>query len=145
MRRTRKKPTDCYAKFLSETEFRFCWYCGRSASQRPSWWGADFFIERAHIVSSPIVEDRRVVVLLCSACHFACHNSNVFGYTLPVPTVEHMLWLKRTFDREYYDREFMQKFSVKRLLSCIGPPKVVMEEFASRHGSYPNAETGSGQ
>lgn len=141
MKRARKKkPTDCYELFLAETHWPCCWWCGRHGLQRPDYWGARFIVERAHIVSNPRVEDRRVVILLCSACHYACHNNDVAGYTLPVPTVGHMLWLKRTFDREYYDREFMQKFSVKRLLSCIGPPKLVMEEFASRHGSYPHGK-----
>lgn len=128
----------CYRDFLAETESPWCWYCGRGLWDKPAWWNAGFLIERAHIVSMSRVEDRRVIIALCSACHFATHNQSLFGYTLPAATVGHMLWLKRTFDREYYDPEFMRKYSVGNLPKCLVPPAVVMREFASRQGSYPN-------
>jgi hypothetical protein len=48
-----------------------------------------------------------------------------------------MLWLKRTFDREYYDRAFMRKYSIGSLPACVVPPKRVMEAFLSRHVEYP--------
>lgn len=122
---------------LKDLRLALCWWCGRYASEVPPHWYAPFLIERAHIVNKPRVEDRRVVVLLCSQCHYAQHNSNVFGYGLPVVTVAHMLWLKRVFDREFYDREFMQRYSVGRLPNCLVPPEKVMIAFAARHGGYP--------
>lgn len=135
--RLRKKPLECYRNFLAETLWPFCWYCGRSASESPKHWYGPFLIERAHIVSSPRIEDRRVAVLFCSVCHRVSHGEQIYGFDLPAPTVGHMLWLKRVFDREFYDLEFMRQFSIGNLPACLVPPVSVMAEFSSRHGSYP--------
>ena len=127
---------DPYKETLQDIPFG-CWYCGRYMHQRPDYWRAGFYLERAHIVNHPRIEDRRCVVILCSCCHRAYHDKGLNGYELPIVTVGNMLWLKRTFDREYYDRTFMRKYSVSSLPACEVPPKRVMEAFLSRNVGYP--------
>jgi len=126
-----------YKTFLQDTEYGFCWWCGSHSFERPDDWHSPFLIERAHIVASPRVEDRRVCTLQCSRCHKASHGENIAGYTLPAATQGNMLWLKRTFDPEFYDLAFMRRFSIRSLPRCRIPAEVVRAEFASRHGCYP--------
>lgn len=85
----------------------YCWGCGED-NYPPQWWNAPWLIERAHIVNNPRRKDRRAIVLLCSECHKQSHG-NVFpqGQGLSRLTVGNMLWLKRTYDPWFYDREFL--------------------------------------
>ena len=125
-----------YENFLLETEYPFCWYCGRQHGERIERWHSHLIIERSHIVSKPRIEDRRVAMLMCSYCHSATHRK-ISGYSLPLCTLANALWLKRAFDIGYYDVEFMQRFSVAKLPEPIEPPKIVQQEFQRRMGSYP--------
>lgn len=109
------KDQDRYKLMLWESYFPWCWSCGRGVENKPSDWFGPWLVERAHIVNNPRREDRRAVILLCSWCHRLQH-----GEQLALPgcealrlTVPSMLWLKATFDREYYDRDFLQN-------NCIG-------------------------
>lgn len=125
-----------YASFLTETRYPFCWWCGRQYGESAPGWSGHQIIERAHIVSKPRVLDRRVVVLLCSRCHYAQTNG-VSGYELPVCVVGNMLWLKSVFDPNYWDRRFVQLYTVQRLPRLQRPPIEVQQEFSRRMGEYP--------
>lgn len=100
---------------LVRVEFLECWACGEGCWAMPDGWGAPWSIERAHIVSKPRVEDRRVIVMLCSACHKAQHGEVLPGFERPALTVGQMLWLKRERDRQWYDPVFLAKHCVGRL------------------------------
>lgn len=108
-------PREAYDNFGLSTEAPWCWACGAGSTERPDFWGGPFLIERAHIVSAPRVEDRRVVILLCSICHKLTHGLNLAGVTLPPFGLEVMLFLKMRFDPEYYDRAFMERHKVGKL------------------------------
>lgn len=113
----------------------YCWLCGRQQWQRPEWWGAPFFIERAHVVNSPRVEDRRAVILLCSLCHQISHGEH-FADLKPLPPkikVAHMLWLKHHFDKEFYDRAWLQRHSVRILPRLLIPRQYYRKQYRERH------------
>lgn len=128
---------DKYRLMLLQTPYQWCWSCGRTSRVQPTWWGGPWLIERAHIVSQPRELDRRVAILLCSLCHKAQHGYQFGdGKQPPALTLAGMLWLKRTFDPEYYDREFMQAKSVQRLPRAQRP-KACEREYQSRAYAYP--------
>lgn len=109
----------------------------------PDGWCGPWLIERAHIVSKRRVEDRRVIVLLCSLCHRKSHGEILPGIEdepLPAPSVGNMLWLKRTFDRRNYDVSVMRKHSVRQLPNVSSPTSLVMQEYVSRQDRYPLAQ-----
>ena len=107
----------CFENMLDEVDHRFCWACGRPEGYRgkPGWWHGPFRLERAHIVNKPRVEDRRVCVILCSLCHRIAHGDRFTECKLPRLRIDHLLWLKRRFDRQFYDRKFMQRHSIRKL------------------------------
>lgn len=107
-----------YRTFIQDTGGR-CWRCGRTASQRPAFWHAPFGIERAHIdgCNHPRRQDRRCVWSACSMCHQIQH-----GFTFPqneisaIPlTLPELLAIKKFVDPDYWDREFLQTCSIRRL------------------------------
>ena len=111
-----------YTKMNQTHYMKTCWACGRNAAQRPSGWFAPFLIERAHIVNKPRREDRRTVILLCSLCHKQSHGETFPAYSQENPlTLEGMLYLKLMFDNWFYDREFMQRCSIRRLPEPVMP------------------------
>lgn len=124
-----------YEDFVKKTEHNFCWSCGRTDSYRdkPSWWYVPWILERAHIVNKPRREDRRCVVILCSLCHRISHGDKFLevpsGFEL---TQENMLWIKLVADPSWYDREFMQKCSVRIIPDPIEPCVAVRNEFQNR-------------
>jgi hypothetical protein len=124
-----------YAAMLMHTEFPHCWWCGRGVEHKPDSWFAPWLIERAHIVSSPRVEDRRAVVLLCSMCHRVSHGEQLVLPSmekLVVPQVSHMVWLKKRFDHSHYDRAFLNSLSIAMLPRAKAPQKEVLDNYASR-------------
>lgn len=104
---------DYYSAMLGSLLMSRCWYCGDRS--RPSGFYAPWMVERAHIVSKPRKLDRRVVVGLCSVCHRIQHGERLSGIERPRLCVASMLWLKREVDPEWYDPDFMQRCSVRRL------------------------------
>lgn len=76
----------------------------------PEGWCGPWLIERAHIVNSPRRQDRRVVILLCSFCHRVQHGEQLVlpGMEALTLTLREMLWLKKHYDRPYYDRKFIR-------------------------------------
>ena len=126
-----------FRMFLHETDHPYCWWCGRDVFAKPSWWYAPWLVERAHIVNSPRILDRRVCNLLCSLCHRLEHGQDVCGSDLLPPTLENMVWMKMAFDYENFDMDFMRKFSIRNLPDPETPPSTVRHEFRSRQKKYP--------
>lgn len=128
-----------YDQFLLATDHPYCWQCGREWRHQPRDWFAPWIIERAHVVSSPRAKDRRAVILLCSGCHRASHGINTAGDRFQSCELRVALWLKRTFDPDYFDLEFLQRHSIVKLPRPKAPSRLVMEEFCERQGQYPSA------
>lgn len=131
-----------YRNLITDHETPWCWACGRGGEwwDKPADWFADWWIERSHIVHCPRIIDRRLVVLLCSLCHQSgFHRRRVVTkerpLNWPMLIVDHLLWLKKTFDPEYYDREFIKQFSVQRLPRAVKPPACYLREYASRRAA----------
>jgi hypothetical protein len=95
--------------------FACCWAC--NATRKPMQYYGPWLIERAHIANKPRREDRRLVVMLCTLCHKFQHGERLPGFDRPRLTVGQMLELKRERDPVWYDPEFVQKHSVRRLHS----------------------------
>lgn len=131
-------PQQLYRHFKANTPFDWCWACGRDESQRPDRWCAEWWVDRAHIVNKPRVEDPKLVVLLCRLCHSRYSGARISGcngHQWPKLTVGNLLWLKLRFDPEHYDRAFLQHYSVARLPRAVAPPSVYRAEYARRHAS----------
>lgn len=113
--------------------FDRCWGCGRTERDRPLWWFAPFLVERAHFVNKPRRQDRRVVVMLCSLCHRKQHGErfpeDVEG--LPPLTLAGMLYLKSLRDPEFFEPEFAQQCSIKRIPAPEVPGEHI-QAFAKR-------------
>jgi|GEM_PF-2653493 len=127
-----------YASFVTDHAFRWCWFCGRDESHRPDWWNAPWALHRAHIVSSPRVEDVRVVNIMCPWCHGVEHGT-LFADVRPVIrlkrrpiTLANMLWIKERFDPANFAPAFMQRFSVGRLPEPEAPDAVYLAEYRAR-------------
>lgn len=108
-----------YAQFLTDTTYGWCWYCGRGLDHKPQSWFGPWLIERAHIANNPRMKDRRVVILLCSWCHRVQHGEQLVllgmvGQAI-APTVPKMLALKKVFDPDYYDRDYIAKCCIGKL------------------------------
>lgn len=104
-----------YAEFLRDKCDR-CWICDRTANDRPDWWTSPvFMVERMHVVNSPRVEDVRVIIGGCSLCHRIEHGDRFPECSQRPVGIEVLLAIKRDFDPNNYDPEFLQKHSVKKL------------------------------
>jgi len=115
MAKRRKKPDAAYVNAVAEMGGR-CFRCGRTAAQKPAWWHAPFLIERSHIVNKPRREDRRAVIPLCSFCHRVQHGDRFDGFKHLEPlSMERLLEFKRFYDPDYFDLEWLQRHSVRRL------------------------------
>jgi hypothetical protein len=127
-----------YDAMLLSTDYAWCWWCARQPEDVPRNWHGPWLIERAHIASMPRVLDRRLIVLLCSRCHRAQHGQ-VFDRSLQIeqPTLATMLWLKSTFDSEFYKREFIRRFHVGNLPKPKMPPANLQTIYLNRRGTYP--------
>ena len=92
-----------------------CWRCGRGEvfRDKPRWWGADWRIHRHHFASRPRIPDCRSIVLLCPACHGIQHGERYAGFghdrLMWQLKLSHMMWIKKTVDPDYYDRDWIQK------------------------------------
>lgn len=127
-----------YRHFKSNTLWPVCWACGRDESQRPDRWFSEWFLDRAHIVNKPRIEDVRAVVLLCRLCHSRASGARIpgcQGHDWPRLTVAHLLWLKRRFQPELYDRAFLQRYSVRILPRAQKLPACYLAEFNRRRAA----------
>lgn len=127
-----------YRNFKHNTLWPFCWACGRDDSQRPDRWFSEWFVDRAHVVNKPRVEDIRLVVLLCRLCHSRFGGASIPGcpgHDWPRLTVANLLWLKERFDPANFDLDFLQKHSVQILPEPVELPAVYVAAYRSRrHG-----------
>lgn len=132
---------ECFDKFLTDTPYPFCWWCGRWSFDRPLEWGAPFLIERVHIVNKPRVELRSVCALLCSRCHKLEHGETFGDPKLAFvrPTTGNLIWLKMVFDPDSFDSRTLRKYSLASLPSAEMPPETVRREF-ERKNFYPFLE-----
>lgn len=99
-----------YAEFAAE--FPQCMLCG---------WGMDRpwrtfrkwmipAVDNAHIIGgSGRSHDRRNIVRLCRGCHSLHHHHRIMvdGKYLPFVDLEHLLWIKRAYDPEFYDLQYL--------------------------------------
>ncbi len=114
-----------YVAMLDETSF--CWACGRTRDDRPSWWASPFWgLERMHFVHSGTgrrIKDRRLVILGCSGCH--CHyHRNIAEWELPRLTDGQCVLLKSRFDLEWYDPLFIAANNIR---GAIEPEKLPID------------------
>lgn len=110
--RSKPSPSKEYRDYLKNHEC--CMACGRTREQRPEWFNGEFEFHKAHICNKPPRKDVRVVLCLCSACHFVSHGIKYPGCKLPPLTVANFLWLKRE-SGEFYDPAFIRSCSVQEL------------------------------
>lgn len=142
MARESAEDLESWNSFLVDTEFPWCWWCGRGVEH---FVGIDasfpLFVQRAHVVSKPRRRDRRAAVLLCSLCHHVEHNGSLClsGFeALTSPLLAHKLWLKKVFDVRYFSLSFLQANMVGKLPGAlVKPPPEVVSEYQVRRGNYP--------
>ena len=103
-----------------------CWAC--HSRRKPRNWFGPWLLERAHIVSSPRREDRRLVNMLCTICHKFQHGERLHGFARPKLRLDHMIWLKEENDPDWVDFKFMQKHSIKKLPRKVIVPKWYLNE-----------------
>ena len=121
-----------YASFVTDTLWPWCWFCGRDESQRPDWWHSPWMMHRAHIVSSPRLEDVRLINLMCPCCHGNEHGTHWAAAPRPKITLANMLWIKERFDPANYAPDFMQRFSVGILPTPEAPHAIYLGEYRCR-------------
>jgi len=130
-----------YRNMIKEHECSHCWACGRTGEyfDKPKDWNAAWWLERAHIVNKPRIEDRRLCVILCSLCHAQAGGARIITSARPAdwPALSrpNLLWLKLEFDPEYYDREFLQAHMVGKLPRASRPPLCYLNEYERRHAA----------
>jgi hypothetical protein len=129
-----------YRNIIKEHELSWCWACGASDEwfDKPADWYAEWWIERSHIVRSPRVIDRRLIVLLCSWCHQTAHGARIITAARqdwPRLQLHHLLWLKKHRDPEYWDRAFIRQHCVHALPAAQVLPGVYRREYARRHAA----------
>lgn len=101
----------------------------------PAWWFTDWYLHRAHIVNQTRLEDVKCVIILCPLCHGLSHNERYAAAPDAVRlTVANLLWLKRVFDPENYDRKFLQDHAVQKLPRAARPPKYYADQYVARTG-----------
>lgn len=119
---------EMYRAFHEEFTPGGCWRCGWDARTfRWRDWMLNRF-EAAHILRGcNRVHDRRVLVFLCNGCHRLEHGERVkpagMNCYLPGITLANMLWLKREYDPEFYDLEFLRQTSIRKDLPEPAEPE----------------------
>lgn len=126
-----------YREFVVASGRPWCWACGRSSVDRPSYWGAPFLIERAHVVSRPREDNRRAVILLCSICHKLTHGLRIAGVEEKPLSLPEMLWLKWRFDPKFYERHWLSMRHIGRLPRGRRPVPEIEAQYVLRRGGYP--------
>jgi hypothetical protein len=106
----------------------------------PEGWHGPWFIERCHMIPFSIrIEDVRAIVLLCSLCHKTSHGERVIltAGANPLPRIhpEHMLDLKRRFDRPNYDREWLkERYGWRVPARSEKLPAIYLAQYRERRG-----------
>ena len=123
----------------------FCWLSGWTASYKPKEWDGPTKLQVAHIASGAgkavRVDDRRAVILLAPLPH-SLHVSNsdrlpnmkIGRIVYPTFDERHSLFLKKVFDPEFYDPEYLQSIWIGRLPTPEPPPQRWCKEMLNNQG-----------
>jgi len=95
----------------------WCWACGRSQSDRPRWWYADWSLQRMHVAAGGgrmvRVEDRRAAIVGCPLCHWR-HRHHTYGSKIKLNsrwittlTNANVLWVKCERDPNFWDWDWI--------------------------------------
>ena len=132
---------------LLDTEYPWCWCCGRDERQWIPDWFASWMLQRCHLGSGGgsmfRMEDRRAVNILCPRCHFVhwpSANDRQISFcekSYPVIGNAQMVWLKWSMDQAYYDPVFIQRYWMGRPPLAEVLPRYYEDEYASRRGERP--------
>ena len=108
-------------------EFAYCWVCGRTDGPFPR------KLEIHHIVKSGRSDERCNLFRACQRCHdiiegHCCGQPS--GGRYPRIELEHVLYLKRIFDRRNYNRLRLTILAGRATLPrAMKPPKIYYFEF----------------
>lgn len=108
-KRASSEQKDMYGEFAAT--FWFCWNC--AAHGKPlTYHGLQLDI--AHIIGGAgRSHDRRNIIRLCRDCHRAQHGEHWPGSPKQL-TLANMLWLKKWYDPDFYDRQYVQGQRIRR-------------------------------
>lgn len=123
----------------------FCWLSGWTQSFRPADWHGPTKLQIAHIASGAgravRVDDRRAVISLSPLCHMLHVSSSDRLKTMTIgkfiyPTIDerHTLYLKKVFDEEYYDEDYLQSIWIGKLPEPERPPERWCKEIFDNQG-----------
>lgn len=112
----KKRPDANYRNMGAEFDGA-CWLCGHDVTKyRPMWWAGPWLLHRAHIVHQPRREVRAAVIQACPVCHGLSHGETYAACRDAIrPTVANMLWAKQKHDPEWFDMDWLQKHSIRKL------------------------------
>lgn len=94
-----------------------CWACRHHRLPSEYSLGLAGKKEAAHIIGGPgRVNDRRSLVMLCNVHHRVQEGERfvVDENPLPLITLANMLWLKRRYDKDFFDIEFIRECRKKK-------------------------------
>lgn len=114
-----------YAEFVED--FPFCWVCGWSEGFREH---GRSELHCAHIVGgSGRRHDRRDLWRACEVCHCVSHGETrklATGEILPAISLSNVVWLKKIFDCDHFDLEYLKCLRIKRAEPIVPEPLVEM-------------------
>lgn len=125
--------------------FSFCWACGTAIGMQRPWNGGILAaMEIHHIVKPGRKHERWNLARLCKVCHNAAENMRVRVkerwesselVLVPQLTMANVLWLKKVFDAENYDRPAMRRQLMKHWMpNAIKPPSWFEKMYRQVHG-----------
>lgn len=132
-----------YLLFPVESPTPWCFACGRTKFERPIAWYAPWQMQIAHLAAGGSKMkrhlDRRAVILLCPWCHLlhTTHGTStrtVMGILCPELANEHVLFLKRLRDPEFWDPEWIAARWTGVLPDPVQPAEWFTNQYVSRHG-----------
>ena len=144
MKKDRAEAKVYYDEMIIMTGYSWCWACGHDERQCPKDWYAPFYLEKAHLGHGSGVmfrqEVRRAVNILCAKCHLLHTPLNpvrVSGEFYEPLTSGNMLWLKRLYDPEWYDLEYLAAAFIQTLPLPEPLPDYYNQEYEMTKGSRP--------
>lgn len=123
----------------------FCWLSGWTASYKPKEWDGPTKLQVAHIASGAgkalRADDRRAVIICSPLCH-SLHVSNsdrlpnmkIGRVVYPTFDERHSLFLKKVFDPDFYDPEYLQSIWIGKLPTPEPPPQRWCKEMLNNQG-----------
>jgi len=131
-----------YLMMLKETDRPWCWACGRGANDRSSGWFAPWILTLAHLAAGGSKMkrhiNRRAVVIFCPLCHLLHSTSGegsrkVNGTEYPQLSNGNVLWIKRSFDPEWFDLDWIAERWLGELPDLIPPNAWFIGQYRQRH------------